>query len=140
MFYKKNFSSCFLVSTQDRGRSNTLPSSSLSSIWSQQQSPPINNASSPNSRTYANVLRQHDDPLMKIRQLGTKGSQDLSESSSETTSDGVNQPFSPFGAKWWAYKWWITPFQYFEMKIWRVHQDEKTSQLYTYKNLLTKKF
>jgi len=89
-----------MVSTQDRGRSNTLPSSSLSSIWSQQQSPPINNASSPNSRTYANVLRQHDDPLMKIRQLGTKGSQDLSESSSETTSDGVNQPFSPFGAKW----------------------------------------
>jgi hypothetical protein len=84
--------------TQDRGRSNTLPSSSLSSIWSQ-QSPPTN-ASSPNSRTYANVLRRQDDPLMKIRQLGTKGSQDLSESSSETTSDGVNQPFSPFGAKW----------------------------------------
>jgi hypothetical protein len=45
-------------------------------------------------------LRRQDDPLMKIRQLGTKGSQDLSESSSETTSDGVNQPFSPFGAKW----------------------------------------
>merc|ERR1712001_159654 len=84
-----------MVSTQDRGRSNTLPSSSLSSIWSQQQSPPINNASSPNSRTYANVLRQHDDPLMKIRQLGTKGSQDLSESSSETTSDGSWLPLVP---------------------------------------------
>jgi hypothetical protein len=65
---------------------------SLSSIWSQ-QSPPTN-ASSPNSRTYANVLRRHDDPLMKIRQLGTKGSQDLSESSSETTSDVIN--FSSF--------------------------------------------
>ena len=77
-------------------RSNTLPSSSLSSIWSQT---PASNSSQSN-RTYANVLRQHDDPLMKIRQLGTKGSQELSESSSETTSDGVQQPFSPFGARW----------------------------------------
>jgi len=77
-------------------RSNTLPSSSLSSIWSQT---PASNSSQSN-RTYANVLRQHDDPLMKIRQLGTKGSQELSEGSSETTSDGVQQPFSPFGARW----------------------------------------
>ena len=78
-------------------RSNTLPASSLSSIWS--QSPPTSNSSQSN-RTYANVLRQHDDPLMKIRQIGTKGSQDLSESSSETPSDGVHQAFSPFGTKW----------------------------------------
>lgn len=85
-------------------RSNTMPSSSLSSMWpSSSLNRAANNASpSVSSRTYANVLRQNEqsDPLMKIRHIGTRGSQELYDSSSTSPNPSSQSPFSPFNGKW----------------------------------------
>ena len=96
-------------------RSSTLPSSSLSSIWSQGSRSSASGASnlmpsatSPINRTYANVLRQAEtevggnlhDPLFKIRQIGTRGSQELFDSASTSPNTTFQQPFSPLNGKW----------------------------------------
>ena len=86
-------------------RSSTMPSSSLSTIWSNnRQTNQLQQQNNGGNRTYANVLRQQDDggptdPLEKIRQIGTRGSQELFESSTSPNST-FQQPFSPFNGKW----------------------------------------
>ena len=89
-------------------RSSTLPSSSLSSIWSHghKTATALPSATSPINRTYANVLRHQTeegslhDPLFKIRQIGTRGSQELFESASTSPNTPFQQPFSPLNGKW----------------------------------------
>lgn len=107
---KMSFSDCnsdsrndffdFGAASSDRSRSSTMPSTDLSAIW--------NNPGTSN-RTYANVLRQPNDlkksndvsdPLLKLRQQGTRGSQELSFDSENLTKNNY-QPFSSaFGSKW----------------------------------------
>ena len=87
-------------------RSSTMPSSSLSTIWSTNGAAIVNQSK---PKTYANVLRHNQessnhDPLQKIRQLGTRGSQELYESSISTTTENNQEHkmnnqrhlFSPF--------------------------------------------
>ena len=102
-------------STELGTRSSTMPSSSLSTIWSTNgASIAVNQHREKNNQqkqTYANVLRHNqespipstsNDPLQKIRQLGTRGSQDLYFESNSTTNDENQESnlnrhlFSPF--------------------------------------------
>ena len=102
-------------STELGTRSSTMPSSSLSTIWSTNgASIAVNQHREKNNQqkqTYANVLRHNQespipststDPLQKIRQLGTRGSQDLYFESNSTTNDENQESnlnrhlFSPF--------------------------------------------
>lgn len=98
-------------------RSSTMPSSTLSSIWTQGSKGassgsnlPPPSATSPINRTYANVLRHKEDgmviggnlhdPLYKIRQIGTRGSQELFDSASTSPNTTFQAPFSPLNGKW----------------------------------------
>ena len=108
----------FWSSTELGTRSSTMPSSSLSTIWSTNGASIVNQQKNnqhkessgldQQKQTYANVLRHNQespstsDPLQKIRQLGTRGSQELYFESNSTT-DNENQEsnlnrhlFSPF--------------------------------------------
>ena len=94
-----------------------MPSSTLSSIWTQGSrgassgaNLPPPSATSPITRTYANVLRHKEDgmviggnlhdPLYKIRQIGTRGSQELFDSASTSPNTTFQAPFSPLNGKW----------------------------------------